>query len=77
MNANRTKLAATIPAATTELEPLLSTDGIAHLLGCGRRTVERLRAAGTLPKPCLRVGSLPRWRPAVIREWIERQTGTN
>jgi hypothetical protein len=45
---------------------------LARLLVCDRRTVERLRAAGRLPRPDLHVGRLPRWRLETISAWIER-----
>jgi predicted DNA-binding transcriptional regulator AlpA len=54
------------------LEALLSVADLALVLNASRRAVERMRAAGKLPRPDLRVGKLPRWKPETIREWIER-----
>jgi predicted DNA-binding transcriptional regulator AlpA len=55
------------------IEPLLSQEDLTRVLNASRRTVERIRAAGKLPKPDLHVGNRsPRWRPRTIREWIER-----
>jgi predicted DNA-binding transcriptional regulator AlpA len=47
---------------------------LARVLNCSRRVVERMRAAGRLPKPDLFVGNRsPRWRPETIRRWIDEQ----
>jgi predicted DNA-binding transcriptional regulator AlpA len=54
------------------IEPLLTMTDLARLLVCDRRTVERLRAAGRLPRPDLHIGRLPRWRLETISAWIER-----
>jgi len=61
----------------TPIESLVSIDGLASVLNASRRTTERLRAAGKLPKPDLHVGKLPRWKPETIRRWIEAQASTN
>jgi hypothetical protein len=53
---------------------LLSTDDIATLLHAGRRTVERMRAGGKLPKPDLFVGKMPRWKADTIFGWIDAQS---
>ncbi len=49
----------------------LRLDEIASLIGVSRRSVERERAAGRFPKPDLRVGRMPLWRPETIRRWVE------
>ena len=59
----------TLPAS---IEPMLHIDDLAALLSCSRRLVERMRSAGKLPKPDIHVGRCPRWKPATIRDWIER-----
>lgn len=56
-------------------EPLLSVRDVAAVLGCARRTVERLRSAGKFPGPDVRVGKLPRWRPETLNRWIEAGGG--
>jgi predicted DNA-binding transcriptional regulator AlpA len=53
------------------IEPLLSIGDLCCILACDRRTVERMRSAGRLPRPDLHVGRMPRWRAATIRAWIE------
>ncbi|SIO58476.1 hypothetical protein SAMN05444166_5693 [Singulisphaera sp. GP187] len=73
----RTNLANTIPAPTSALEPLLGVDDLADTLAVGRRTVERMRSAGKLPRPDLHIGRLPRWQAATIRGWLADQVGTN
>lgn len=42
------------------------------VFGVSRRTLERERSAGRFPRPDLRMGKMPLWRPETIREWIER-----
>lgn len=59
------------------LEPLLSIDDFAGFLNAGRRTIDRMRAAGQLPKPDLHVGKMPRWRPETVRAWMDRQGRQN
>jgi hypothetical protein len=59
----------TLPAS---IEPMLGIDDLAVLLNCSRRLVERMRSAGRVPKPDIKVGKCPRWKAATIRAWIER-----
>jgi len=59
----------TLPAG---IEPMLGIDDLAALLSCSRRFVERMRSAGKVPKPDIKIGKCPRWKPATIRAWIER-----
>jgi len=59
----------TLPAG---MEPMLSIDDLAALLSCSRRLVERMRSAGKVPKPDIKIGKMPRWRVETIRLWIER-----
>jgi predicted DNA-binding transcriptional regulator AlpA len=54
------------------IPPLLTITDLCHILGCDRRTVERMRSAGTLPRPTLNVGTRsPRWTRAAIASWID------
>ena len=58
------------------IEPmLLSLDDVSTALRISRRTAERMRSAGKLPAPDLRLGKLPRWRPSTIEDWISSQAG--
>ena len=59
------------PKPTDSLEPLLSVADLARVLNGSRRTIERLRAAGKLPRPDLHIGKMPRWKAETIRRWIE------
>lgn len=54
------------------IEPMLSMEDLAQVLNCSRRGLERLRAAGRVPKPDFQFGRCPRWRPETIRAWIEK-----
>lgn len=63
------------PRLTTadRIEPLLSISGLCRVFDCDRRTIERMRSAGKLPRPDLTVGSrMPRWKPETVRAWIEQ-----
>src|SRR5271166_1953253 len=53
------------------IEPMLSIDDLTALLSCSRRLVERMRSAGKVPKPDIKIGKMPRWKAATIRAWIE------
>jgi predicted DNA-binding transcriptional regulator AlpA len=66
-------LAARVAPAPLPIEAALTLDDLACLLAASRRTVERMRAAGKLPRPDFRVGRMPRWRPETIRAWLESQ----
>jgi predicted DNA-binding transcriptional regulator AlpA len=55
------------------IEPLLTIDGLAAVLSIARRTAERLKSAGKLPRPDLTIGRMPRWKPETIRCWIDEQ----
>jgi predicted DNA-binding transcriptional regulator AlpA len=56
------------------MEPLIGIDDLAVLLNCCRRLVERMRSAGKIPKPDIKIGKMPRWKATTIRAWIERGT---
>ncbi|HKM56160.1 MAG TPA: helix-turn-helix domain-containing protein [Isosphaeraceae bacterium] len=60
------------PNAGHIIEPMLSIDDLAAILSCSRRLVERMRSAGKVPKPDIKIGKMPRWKAATIRGWIER-----
>jgi hypothetical protein len=59
-------------ALPASLEPMLGIDDLAALLNCSRRLVERMRSAGKVPNPDIKIGKMPRWRAETIRRWIER-----
>jgi hypothetical protein len=66
---------ADLPGLTpaSSIEPMLTLDGLARVLSCDRRTIERMRAAGKLPRADLIIGRRsPRWRPETVRGWLER-----
>lgn len=63
------------------MEPLLiDIQGVAQALELGRRTCERLVAAGDLPPP-IRFGRIRRWRIEDIEAWladlVDRSVATN
>jgi len=60
------------PALPVGLAPVLGIDDLAELLSCSRRLVERMRSAGRVPMPDIKIGRMPRWKPETIRAWIER-----
>ncbi len=64
-----TKPGRTLPVG---IEPMVGIDGLAAWLGCSRRLVERMRSAGKVPKPDIKIGRMPKWKPETIRAWIER-----
>lgn len=58
----------TKPAA---IEALLSVNEVSAVLGCVRRTLERLRSTGAFPKPDAMVGRCPKWKPSTVQSWID------
>jgi excisionase family DNA binding protein len=60
------------PSLAAAIEPLLTTSDLARLLVCDRRTIERMRSAGKLPKPDIKIGRMPRWKRSTIEAWLER-----
>ena len=50
----------------------LRLDELAQALGVHRRTLDRERSAGRLPKPDLHIGKCPLWRVGTIRDWLGR-----
>lgn len=46
-------------------------DEIAKATGLSRRTIERLRAGGRFPKPDIKAGKMPLWKPETLRRWID------
>jgi excisionase family DNA binding protein len=55
----------------TELEPLLTVAAVCEILGVSKPTVYRLIHAGELVP--LRVSKSPRFTPADVRTYLERQ----
>jgi predicted DNA-binding transcriptional regulator AlpA len=54
------------------IEPLLRIGDLARRLACDRRTVDRMRSSGCLPKADLLVGRRsPRWKKSTIEDWID------
>ena len=53
------------------IRPMLTLDDVAATLAISRRTAERLKSAGGLPRPDLHVGRMPRWKPSTIDKWID------
>ena len=64
------KLGLTLAA---NIEQMLKMADLERSLACDRRTIERMRASGRLPKPDLLIGRRsPRWRVSTIQAWIDR-----
>jgi hypothetical protein len=72
-NATERLAGSIVRLALAGLEPALEIDDWSVLFGCSRREVERLRAAGKLPPPDLKVGKSPKWLPASVRKFLEKQ----
>lgn len=57
------------------IERMLSMADLCHILNVSRSKLERLRAAGRVPRPDVDLRTvnkpIPRWRPETIRRWIE------
>lgn len=52
------------------IERLLGVPDLMRLLGVSRSAIYRLLAAGRLPRG-FKVGQQLRWRPEVVRRWLE------
>jgi excisionase family DNA binding protein len=68
--------AAEPPARSVPLAERLvwSISDVVALTGLSRATLDRIRASGRagFPRPNIRIGRRPFWRPQTIRQWIER-----
>jgi predicted DNA-binding transcriptional regulator AlpA len=54
------------------IEPLLARADLARVLATSLRSLDRMAAAGKLPRPDLYLGvRQPRWRAETIRRWID------
>jgi hypothetical protein len=53
------------------MPPLLGIDDLAGYLNVSWRTVERLRAAGRLPRPSVKIGTMPCWTRECVRRFVE------
>lgn len=62
-----------VAAARPEADPdrLWGIADVGRYLHVSRRGVERLRAAGRLPRPAIVIGRMPRWKAETIRRWID------
>jgi predicted DNA-binding transcriptional regulator AlpA len=70
-----TALRATLDRQTTAglVEPLLDRSDLATVLRCSLVTIDRLKAAGKLPRPDLIIGGRsPRWRVSTVRAYLEK-----
>ena len=55
-------------------DPMLSLSDLAKILNMSRRTIERERAAGHIPRPDLVLAKrTPRWFRSSIVRWIQAQ----
>jgi hypothetical protein len=63
-------IAPTSPAAN--IAPLLTPRDLSAVLRITVRAIEQMRSAGRIPPPDIMLGRLPRWRPEMIRIWIEQ-----
>ena len=55
---------------------LWTRQNVADRIGVSPRTVDRMRAAGTLPPPDVKTPRTVRWRPETIYDWETRQAKT-
>jgi predicted DNA-binding transcriptional regulator AlpA len=53
------------------VEGLMTVEDLADVLHVSRRTIFRLRSRGVLPVPVTIGGSIIRWRPGDIREFLD------
>jgi predicted DNA-binding transcriptional regulator AlpA len=53
------------------IEPLLTKGDLEDILRIDKRTIDRMRSAGKLPKPDLFICRLPRWKSSTIQSWID------
>jgi excisionase family DNA binding protein len=56
----------------SKMEPLLSVRDVASLLNIHHKKVQRRVRTGVLP--CIKVGSVYRFRPSMLDAWISSQT---
>jgi predicted DNA-binding transcriptional regulator AlpA len=54
------------------VEGLLTVEDLADVLHVSRRTIFRLRSRGALPAPVELSTNIVRWRPADVREFLDR-----
>jgi len=40
-------------------------------IGVSEATFDRLLSSGRFPRPDVRIGRMPKWRPATVHEWID------
>lgn len=61
------------PPVATEVERLTyRLNELAQSFGVSRRTLERAKSSGRLPKPDIYIGKIPLWRPETIQHWLDR-----
>ena len=71
------KFQQTDPITTTQapaipIQPLVTKDDLEAILRVDKRTIDRMRSSGKLPKPDVMISRFPRWRVETIRGWLER-----
>ena len=67
----RTRL---VPQSPPNVERMLRIGEVAKILGIGRRTFERMLAAGTFPIHDISLGRIKVWRPSTVQAWIESES---
>jgi predicted DNA-binding transcriptional regulator AlpA len=57
------------------IEPKITTSETIARLKCSRRTWERMRRRGDVPKPDFKIGRSPRWKESTIAAWLNGVAG--
>ena len=71
MNLNFAGYVGTEGAPLAGADPLLTDRQVAEIMSCGRSTIWRWAAEGTIPQP-LKIGGVSRWRKSSIMALIEK-----
>lgn len=60
-----------------ELQRMLRPSEVAEVIGISRRSFDRLRSRGEVPRPDFEQGKLLRWWPTTILRWLNTEGEMN
>lgn len=67
-------MSTTQPNDTPAIVPLIwRKPDVAAALDISLREFERMVSSGRFPRPDVRIGRSPRWKPETVRNWIDEQ----
>ena len=46
---------------------------VREAIGVSEATFDRMLSGGKFPRPCMKIGRMPKWRPSDVAAWIDAE----